>query len=265
MERRPRLLSDVLQFAEQVLVGFPLRLTNRLLAVLPTLSDGIGEPLTDFDRAGLVVLAVKGQSRARQIRIAVLPIGFVVSRHAADKEVEQERVSGVIENVQFVIRVCDNLLLVVFRFLILPKQFGEAEFLEEDAHVPDLVGESALGVAVLPLRHGLFPEPAHVVSKGCLLSRHSSTYVTPQCSTNGSTRYLRMVSGSRPRASQLTKYFSAAAASVILPATNGAPVFLAGVAPLRRLNSSSVSRCLRFRCASSASVPASIQPPLWLM
>ena len=57
MERRPRLLSDVLQFAEQVLVGFSAAVDKQAfgIAVLPTLSDGIGEPLTDFDRAGLVV------------------------------------------------------------------------------------------------------------------------------------------------------------------------------------------------------------------
>jgi len=61
MERRPRLLSDVLQFAEQVLVGFSAAVDKPTfgIAVLPTLSDGIGEPLTDFGRAGLVVLAVK--------------------------------------------------------------------------------------------------------------------------------------------------------------------------------------------------------------
>jgi hypothetical protein len=53
MERRPRLLSDVLQFAEQVLVGFSAAVDKQAfgIAVLPTLSDGIGEPLTDFDRA----------------------------------------------------------------------------------------------------------------------------------------------------------------------------------------------------------------------
>ena len=59
-----------------MLVGFPLAVSKQAfgIAVLPALSDGIGEPLTDFDGAGLVVLAVKGQGRARQIRIAVLPI-----------------------------------------------------------------------------------------------------------------------------------------------------------------------------------------------
>jgi len=97
----------------------------------------------------------------------------VVSRHAADKEVEQERflgVSGAIENVQFVIRVCDNLLLMVFRFLILLKQFGDAEFLEENAHVPDFVGEGTLWVAVLPLRRGLLPEPTHIVEQDLLVA-----------------------------------------------------------------------------------------------
>jgi len=57
MERSPRLLSDVLQFAEQVLVGFPFAVNKEGfgIAVLATFPDSIGEPLTDFDRAGLVV------------------------------------------------------------------------------------------------------------------------------------------------------------------------------------------------------------------
>jgi len=96
----------------------------------------------------------------------------VVSRHAADEEVEQKSfvgVSGAIEHIQFVIRVCDNLLLVVFRFLILLKQFADAEFLEENAHVPDLVGEGALGVTVFALGNGLLSEPAHIVKQDLLV------------------------------------------------------------------------------------------------
>jgi hypothetical protein len=50
------------------------------------------------------------------------------------------------------------------------------------------------------------------------------------------------------RASQLAKYFSAAAASMILLAVIGVPLFLTEAAPLRRLYSSSVSR--RFRRVS---------------
>ena len=58
----------------------------------------------------------------------------------------------------------------------------------------------------------------------------------------------------------------AAADSVILPVLSGKTTELCAEAfPLSRLNSSSASRCLRFRCASSASVLASIHWPLWLM
>ena len=107
-----------------------------------------------------------------RIRIAILSIGFMVSRHAADKEVEQERFvggGGAIEHVQFVVRMGDDLLLVVFGLLVLLEQFGDAEFLEEDAHIPDPVGESALGVAVLALRHALFSHPAHIVQQDLLV------------------------------------------------------------------------------------------------
>jgi hypothetical protein len=81
----PRFFGDVLQLAEQVLVRFPVAVDKQSLGIA-ALSAGpyaISEPLSDFDRAGLVLLAKKGQGRARQIWIAVLPIGFVVSRHAA--------------------------------------------------------------------------------------------------------------------------------------------------------------------------------------
>ena len=63
-----------------------------------------------------------------------------------------------------------------------------------------------------------------------------------------------MVSGSRPRAWQLAKYFLAAAASVTLPEPSGKSIELcADTLPLSQLNSSSASRGLRFRCASTAS------------
>jgi len=39
-------------------------------------------------------------------------------------------------------------------------EFRDTEFLEENAHVPDFVGEGTLGVAVLAFGNGLFPEPA---------------------------------------------------------------------------------------------------------
>lgn len=54
-----RFLGDVLQLAEQVLVRFAVAVNKPALrtAVLPALSDGIGEPLTDFDRAGFVGIA----------------------------------------------------------------------------------------------------------------------------------------------------------------------------------------------------------------
>jgi len=53
--------------------------------------------------------------------------------------------------------------------LVLLKQFGDAKFLEENSHVPDLVGESALGVAMLPFRRGLLPEPTHIVEQNLLV------------------------------------------------------------------------------------------------
>ena len=71
---------------------------------------------------------------------------------AGTDEVEQERflgVSGAIEHVQFVVRMGDNFLLVVFRFLVLLKQFGDAELFEENAYVSDPVRQRALGVTVL--------------------------------------------------------------------------------------------------------------------
>jgi len=157
-----------------VLVRFSLSVDKQSfgIASLSPHADRIGEPLSDFDRAGLGVLAVKSQRRARQIRMAVLPKDFMVSRHAADKEVEQERfvgVGGAIEDVQLVVRMGDNFLLVVLGFLILLKQLRDAEFLQENPHVPDPVGERALGVAVLALRHGLFSQPARVVEQHLLV------------------------------------------------------------------------------------------------
>lgn len=64
--------------------------------------------------------------------MAVLAIGFMVSHHAADKEVQQKgflRIGGAIEHVQFVIRMGDNLFLVLFRFFVLLEQLRNAEFL----------------------------------------------------------------------------------------------------------------------------------------
>ena len=58
----------------------------------------------------------------------------------------------------------------------------------------------------------------------------------------------------------------AAADNVILPVLSGKTTELCAEAfSLSRLNSSSANRCLRFRCATSASVPASSHWPLWLM
>ncbi|MGH9737170.1 MAG: hypothetical protein ACRD4X_01105 [Candidatus Acidiferrales bacterium] len=62
----------------------------------------------------------------------ILPVGFVVARHRAEKEIEQERflgVSGAVEQIEFVVRMSDNDLLVVFRFLVLLEQLRDAEFL----------------------------------------------------------------------------------------------------------------------------------------
>jgi hypothetical protein len=67
-------------------------------------------------------------------------------------------------------------------------------------------------------------------------------------------------------AALLTRDPSAAAASVILPEPSAIAMELCVEPfPLSRLNSSRAKRCLRLRCASRASVPASIQEPLWLM
>jgi hypothetical protein len=93
----PLSYNNVLQFSEQVLVGFPVAVNKQAfgIATLPTFPDGIGEPLINFYRAGLVLLAVDGQGRARQVRMTVLLVGFVVPRHASDKEVQQESFLGV--------------------------------------------------------------------------------------------------------------------------------------------------------------------------
>src|SRR5258706_6995162 len=164
-----------------MLVRFAVAVDKQSLriAALPAPSGGIGEPLADFDRASLVLLPIKNQSRTRQVRMTVLPISFVVARHAADKKVEQERflcVGGAIEHVQFLVRMGDDNLLVVFRFFVLLEQFRDTEFLQENAHVLDLVGECALGVPMLALRHGLLPEPAHVSEQDLLVV---SAFVEP--------------------------------------------------------------------------------------
>ena len=49
-------------------------------------------------------------------------------------------------------------------------EFRDTEFLEENAHVPDFVGEGTLWVAVLPLRRGLLPEPTHIVEQDLLVA-----------------------------------------------------------------------------------------------
>ena len=119
----PRLFGDILQLAKEVLVRVPVAVHKQRFGIgAPApLPDSIGESLADFDCAGLLLLAVKRQGRARQVRMTILPVGFVVSRHAADKEVEKKSflgVGGTIEHVQFVVRMGYNGLLVVFRFFI---------------------------------------------------------------------------------------------------------------------------------------------------
>ena len=63
-----RFLCKVLQLSKQVLVGFaaPVDKQSCGLVTLPAIPYAIGEPLSDFDRAGLVVLAIQRQGRARQ-------------------------------------------------------------------------------------------------------------------------------------------------------------------------------------------------------
>ena len=67
VELRTRLLSDVLQFSQQVLVRFSVAVDKQTfgIAALSAGTYAIGEPWSDFDRTGLVMLAVKGQGRTR--------------------------------------------------------------------------------------------------------------------------------------------------------------------------------------------------------
>jgi hypothetical protein len=102
---------------------------------------------------------------------------------------------------------------------VLLEQLRDAEFLEKNANVADRVGASALGVAVLAFRHGLFPQPAHIIEQDLLIvpalvDIRNATMLDKRINCSS---IVADVSGSRPRASQLAKYFSAAVASVILP------------------------------------------------
>ena len=67
------------------------------------------------------------------------------------------RIGGTIKHVEFIVRMGNHNLLVVFRFLVLLEQLRDAKFLREDSYVLDLVGEGTLGVFMLALLyHVLF-------------------------------------------------------------------------------------------------------------
>jgi hypothetical protein len=91
-----RLFGDVLQLVEQVFVRSPVAVNKQSfgIAALAPFPDPHRRNQSAARRC-YVVLAVKRQGRARQFSITVLPVGFVVARHAADEEVEQERFLGV--------------------------------------------------------------------------------------------------------------------------------------------------------------------------
>ena len=57
----------------------------------------------------------------------------------------------------------DDFLLVVLRLLVLLEQLCDTELLEENSHLPNLVGVGAIGIRISPLGQRLLAEPAHEV------------------------------------------------------------------------------------------------------
>jgi hypothetical protein len=125
---RPCSLSKGLKITQKMLVWVPVAVWEEQVVrsgteALAACVDGAGEPLADFDRSGLVLLAIYSQGRAGQITLATA-VCLMVSRHASNEEVEQEAllgVGGAVEHGEFVIRVGDDLLFVVCRLLVLLK------------------------------------------------------------------------------------------------------------------------------------------------
>ena len=125
-----------------MLIGVALPVRKKQVIVvrlhtLPAIADRSGEALADFDCASLVVLSVNRQRRSGQVSVAA-SVCLVVTHHAANEEVKQERALDVgtgVEHRQLVVGVCDYLLLVIPGLFVLLKELRDAELLQKDPHI----------------------------------------------------------------------------------------------------------------------------------
>jgi hypothetical protein len=124
-----------------------------------------GKPWTDFDGPGLVLLAPDRQGHARQVAVSA-SVSFVVTNHAADEKVQQESFFGIgmsVEQGQFIVRVGDDLFLVVAGIFLFLKQPAYAELLQEYCDVANLIAIGAFRIRVSANGQRLLAEPAHEV------------------------------------------------------------------------------------------------------
>jgi hypothetical protein len=123
-----------------------------------------GKPWADFDGAGFVLLAPDRQCYPCQVVVSG-SVSFVVTDHAADEEIQQESFFGIgvsVEQGQFIVRVGDDLFLVVariflfFNSLLTPNSFKNID-------VADLVAIGAFRIGVSANAQRLLAEPTHEV------------------------------------------------------------------------------------------------------
>src|ERR1700676_1040511 len=100
-----------------MLVRFLLAVGKEIFGVAPLAPIVYfpGKPWADFDSAGLALLASDRQCYPCQLGVPK-SVSFVVTDHAADEEVQKKsffRIGVPIQQGQFVVRVGDDLFLVV--------------------------------------------------------------------------------------------------------------------------------------------------------
>jgi hypothetical protein len=167
VEFRPRFLGEVLQVPKQMLVRFSLAVGKEIfgVAAFAPIVYLPGKPWADFDSAGLALLASDRQCYPCQLGVPK-SVSFVVTDHAADKEVQQESFFGIgvpVEQGQFVFRVGDDLFLVVAGIFLFLQQPTYAELLQEYCDVADLVAIDTFRIGVTSNGQRLLAEPAHEV------------------------------------------------------------------------------------------------------
>src|ERR1700730_3381817 len=125
----------------------------------------LSKPWADFDSAGLALLASDRQRYPCQLGVSG-SVSFVVTDHAADKEVQQESFFGIgvpVEQGQFLVWVGDDLFLVVAGIFLFLEQPTYAKLLQEYCDVADLVAIGAFRIRVSASGQRLLAEPAHEV------------------------------------------------------------------------------------------------------